>query len=633
VPNQAAPVRDRFHPDRTLVLWLSFSLAALALPAPAAAQPSGTLNRFRAGETPEDDFHLSRPTDLGHLRFGAQLHLDYALDPLVYEEVRGSSATERFSIVEHQLTANVGLSIGLFDRLVIYGGLPVTLLLEGQTDPVLDVLGVPRAEGAGLADAYLGARLRLFGEAADAGALALQVTATFPTSDVPGTSSYRGDPFLTVHPELVAEVRPGSARIVLNVGARFREETGSATGNLAFGHELTYGVGFGIPMWTDTDDRTHLDALAQIYGDTAFARFGERDGTALEATAGIRLFHNSGLVLGLAGGPGLARGFGSPDLRAILMIGWVTPRELPGPVDRDGDGLFDPDDGCPDEPEDPDAFEDSDGCPDPDNDADGILDGNDSCPNEPETVNGFEDTEGCPDEVPDTDGDGLRDDVDQCITEPEDFDGFEDENGCPDPDNDADGVLDPSDRCVMEPGPATNQGCPDPDRDSDTVVDRLDNCPDEPGTVEHHGCVAPQRVVLEGNHIEILEMVFFRTNGDQILARSNALLLNVAAVLNAHPEIPRVIVEGHTDSRGRHDRNLALSERRAQSVVRFLVERGGVSPDRLEAHGYGPDRPIVPDATTAAEHAQNRRVAFVIPEGTAGIETRETEVGSDAIDR
>ena len=68
--------------------------------------------------------------------------------------------------------------------------------------------------------------------------------------------------------------------------------------------------------------------------------------------------------------------------------------------DRDGDGIPDDLDKCPDEPEDKDGFEDEDGCPDPDNDKDGIPDTKDACPNEPETVNGYQDEDGCPDTAP-----------------------------------------------------------------------------------------------------------------------------------------------------------------------------------------------------------------------------------------
>jgi len=72
--------------------------------------------------------------------------------------------------------------------------------------------------------------------------------------------------------------------------------------------------------------------------------------------------------------------------------------EPPKSQDRDGDGIPDDVDKCPDDPEDKDGFEDTDGCPDPDNDGDGIPDAKDACPNEPETVNGIKDDDGCPDE-------------------------------------------------------------------------------------------------------------------------------------------------------------------------------------------------------------------------------------------
>ncbi|MGO9290755.1 MAG: OmpA family protein [Polyangia bacterium] len=68
--------------------------------------------------------------------------------------------------------------------------------------------------------------------------------------------------------------------------------------------------------------------------------------------------------------------------------------------DRDGDGIPDNIDKCPDQPEDFDGFQDEDGCPDLDNDGDGIPDALDKCPNEPETFNNYMDEDGCPDEVP-----------------------------------------------------------------------------------------------------------------------------------------------------------------------------------------------------------------------------------------
>jgi OOP family OmpA-OmpF porin len=84
------------------------------------------------------------------------------------------------------------------------------------------------------------------------------------------------------------------------------------------------------------------------------------------------------------------------------------PRIARAPLpDRDGDGIPDDQDACPDRPEDRDGFEDADGCPDIDNDLDRVLDIADKCPDVPETYNGFEDEDGCPDTVP-PDVDALR---------------------------------------------------------------------------------------------------------------------------------------------------------------------------------------------------------------------------------
>lgn len=194
--------------------------------------------------------------------------------------------------------------------------------------------------------------------------------------------------------------------------------------------------------------------------------------------------------------------------------------------------------------------------------------------------------------------------------------------------------MDEVDRCPNVPGPVANQGCPDTDRDGDGVVDRLDNCPDEPGPAENQGCPERQLVRITETQLEILDVVYFATNRDVIQRRSYPLLDNVARVLNSHPEIARVRIEGHTDSRGRRTANIDLSRRRAASVVRFLVQRGDVDPQRLESEGYGPDRPIVENAQTAAEHAQNRRVEFNIVGPTAAdIQQRRIGPGADTVDR
>ena len=239
-----------------------------------------------------------------------------------------------------------------------------------------------------------------------------------------------------------------------------------------------------------------------------------------------------------------------------------------------GDGIVDPIDKCPDDPEDKDGFQDEDGCPDPDNDQDGILDKNDKCPNEPE-----------------------------------DKDGFEDEDGCPDPDNDKDGLLDADDKCPDKAGPKENGGCPDTDKDGDSVVDRLDKCPDVPGPPDNDGCPKQKFIVVTKEKIELKQKVHFATDKSTIYPDSFPMLQEVADVLKGNPAI-HVRIEGHTDSRGSLKHNMKLSQARAESVRSFMAVQG-VPAAQMESQGFGPTQPI-DDNRTARGRENNRRTEFII---------------------
>lgn len=185
----------------------------------------------------------------------------------------------------------------------------------------------------------------------------------------------------------------------------------------------------------------------------------------------------------------------------------------------------------------------------------------------------------------DHDGDGILDVNDRCPDEGEDRDGFEDADGCPDDDNDGDGVLDVDDGCRN--APETMNGISDED-----------------------GC--PDRIRLDDTLITTFEHVQFRSDSDVILERSHPMLDEVAAVLKANPGM-RVRIEGHTDDQGDDEYNLELSRRRAQSVRRYLIDKG-VDADQVEAEGYGETRPVASNATKAGRR-KNRRVEFhIIPE-------------------
>ena len=114
---------------------------------------------------------------------------------------------------------------------------------------------------------------------------------------------------------------------------------------------------------------------------------------------------------------------------------------------------------------------------------------------------------------------------------------------------------------------------------------------------------------LAGNAFEV---------GEAILSEhAREVLRDAAEILTDYPD-ERILVEGHTDSTVPADYNMRLSRRRAASVVRYLVNEGGVSRERLVAEGFGETQPLVPDAKTEDELSQNRRVEFHIEEGDAG---------------
>src|SRR5438309_72535 len=151
-----------------------------------------------------------------------------------------------------------------------------------------------------------------------------------------------------------------------------------------------------------------------------------------------------------------------------------------------------------------------------------------------------------------------------------------------------------------------------PDRDGDGIPDDDDSCPDQAGPASNHGCPESLRalVVVAATRIEILEQVQFATGKSRIEPRSYPLLDQVAAVLNSHPDLLLVQVEGHTDNRGSAIYNILLSQSRAEAVAAYL-ESKGVASSRLRARGFGYGRPIA-DNATAGGRAANRRVAFAV---------------------
>ena len=119
-------------------------------------------------------------------------------------------------------------------------------------------------------------------------------------------------------------------------------------------------------------------------------------------------------------------------------------------------------------------------------------------------------------------------------------------------------------------------------------------------------------VIIKKKRIVIRRKIHFAVNSDEILADSFPLMDEIADLFLSHPEILLVEIQGHTDNKGRHKYNMDLSERRARSVRQYLVD-SGIAAERLQAKGYGPNKPKAPNFT-AQGRARNRRVEFHILE-------------------
>ena len=121
---------------------------------------------------------------------------------------------------------------------------------------------------------------------------------------------------------------------------------------------------------------------------------------------------------------------------------------------------------------------------------------------------------------------------------------------------------------------------------------------------------APKRVEVKDDRIDVSETIQFEFSSSRISADSHGVLDELADAINAHAEIKKIRVEGHTDNSGDAPHNLRLSKKRAAAVMKYLVGKG-IDAGRLVAAGFGQTKPIAKNDTEEGR-AQNRRVAFVI---------------------
>jgi outer membrane protein OmpA-like peptidoglycan-associated protein len=542
----------------SLLLVAALAAGARAHPPAASGLPTasdgyGLFAVDRADVDPQGELGLR--LDAAYLRAPLRLRLD---------------GSERL-VVNDAVVGRLGVHLGIVERLEI--GLVVPVSVETYSHA-----GAGLMSGAGTSTRYdlASEDLRLFlklalvrGERVGLSVLAGPLLATGDSA------SFRTDGVWGAEVRLLLDLTLHWLSVLVNAGARLHDTFAVAdvAGRTLFeiGPELTWGAALAAEV------HRKLSIAVEGAGSESLPGFG-REARTLAILASLRARPTTALNLFIGGGRSLASDAArGDDFRLLAGIAWHplggrAGHAIAGEGDRDGDGVPDHADACPDEPEDKDGFEDQDGCPDPDNDRDGIVDGADRCPDQPEDKDGFEDQDGCPD--PDNDHDGVPDAVDRCPDVPEPADGFQDGDGCPNEDVDGDGIPNARDACPYEA--ETRNGFQDDD-----------GCPDTlPATRDES---APPKGVR------------FAANSAALDAAARKTVEALAAYLARRPDVKRVRLEGHADAREHRRRERA--EGRAQAVRAALIARG-VAPERLEAVGYAATRP-------AGSAEANRRVEWI----------------------
>jgi len=544
------------------------------------------------------------------LDFGGFIYLHYDKDPFIRVDDDGNED----KILGNVFYGDALFTMGIIKNLEMGIVLPFSMYSSSEDSST-------NVSKFSLGDIRVGIKYSIPGMMIKDLGMGFKLNIYVPTGDGDSFNSSDG---VNIEPGFLLDYRFDAFLLAFNISYKLKLSD-AEMGNIKQNDEVDFKAG---GKYSITDD---FELMLELFG--AFqvkSPFDKKEETPLELMLTTN-YYLGDIKFNAGGAIGLVSGVGTPLFRVLVGVGYVQRDP-----DKDKDGILNKNDKCPDKAEDKDGFEDSDGCPDLDNDKDGILDAQDKCPNEAEDKDGFEDNDGCPDldndkdgiedsldkcpddaelinQIEDEDGcpekdndkDGILNPVDKCPDVAEDKDGFEDEDGCPELDNDNDGIVDTEDKCPNKAedkdGFRDEDGCPDLDNDEDGIKDEDDKCPNKAeiynGYKDKDGCPDKGKqlvkINIETKKIEILQKVFFRKGSARINPKSYKLLKTVASTINNSKEIKKIIVEGHTDDSGRASSNKKLSQRRAQSVVKYLIKQK-VDKTRLEAKGYGEEKPIAP---------------------------------------
>ena len=584
-------------------------------PAQAQEEAVGEMSvqRFSPAFGPRNYLSVSGARIEGQWAWSTAVVFDYARDPFVMRacsaatDCTGSNAQD-VHVVQDLFTWNVMGTVTPIEWLQIGLRVPVVFSTGEGLDPQS---GLPPADGLsviGVGDPALEGKFRFFGGPNDPIVLGAAAGLSAPLGHITAEGGYVGDTPMAARLAFIFDGHFGPLMVAANVTGVYRGETNM--GATSSGSELRYGAAVGVkPV-------EFLAVFAEAYGATRFSdttgtnalevlggvRYIPTDlGLAITAGGGAGVVPGIGAPLARAifgVSYGLAGGAADSDGDGVLDKNDECPKikeDKDNIADADGcpesdadlDNIPDERDQCPEESETFNKIDDEDGCPDGtgDKDGDGVKDAHDNCPDKSGTAweKGFV---GCPD----ADEDGVADSNDKCPGELEDADGFEDDDGCPDLDHDHDGVPDTSDKCQGEPevmnGVDDSDGCPDsaPDRDGDGIPDSKDRCKRKAETLnaekDSDGCPENFKAKLATVSMRRVELVKpqLKFGLDEISDSKSLQALDALAAGLVNQQGIFLVEMTLTSS----EADKALADGRAQAVIAHLVKKG-VAKRRLQS--------------------------------------------------